>query len=85
VRTFQRVDAIPVANCLLRLREPEFEPLRAFIEQSRQELLESLGDLPPGHEAQWRQGQQRALKEFLELVAKSPDLANSLRQAARRP
>ena len=68
----------PTVNALLRLRAPEFEPFLALLRSMRTEALESMAMAP--EERNWRrsQGTAQTLKELLDLVDKSTDLAAKL-------
>ena len=71
----KRVDE-RVTRCLSALRDPGFASLIEWLEQSRKEVLERIAESAPDNIGKL-QGEAKVLKDILELVATSHDVARS--------
>lgn len=72
-----KVNSIDAA-AFLRLKAPEFDPVRGYLTKVYQMALESMSSV--GDETQWRklQGRAQFAKELLDLVESSGELATKL-------
>lgn len=68
-----------VVRCLGLLRSPELAPLMEYLKATRQHTLEQMAQAQTQDQILRMQGEARFLKEFIELVAKSPELMAKMR------